>query len=439
MTGQPRSPSTCPDPDACFIGIDLGTSGVRAIAIDAGKALVAEAATGLPAPVCEKPGYSEQEPQLWWAAVVQVLRQLSGKLDGRAVQAVAVDGTSSTLLLCDPDGTPLTPALMYNDSRSRDSLPEIANTAPAQSPVHSAGSSLAKLLHLKSKLGENSFLALHQADWILGQLGGRFGLSDDNNCLKLGYDPVNRCWPEWLSRLDLPPNCLPEVHPPGTIVGRLTDNTASLTGLSGCTRLVTGTTDSNAATLAAGASEIGDAVTSLGSTLVLKILSDRPVFAPEFGIYSHRLGERWLVGGASNSGGAVCAAHFSREHMAQLTQALEPDHPTGLNYYPLLQAGERFPVNDPDFPPRLSPRAENDREFFQGILEGIADIEKQGYQLLHELGAPEPKRVISIGGGAANEPWRRIRQRLLGVEVTRAAQTQAAYGTALLAIEGCSI
>ncbi len=421
-----------------YIGIDLGTSGIRGIAIDANRAVVAEAVTSLPQPQPTEPGHSEQDPALWWEGTVQVLQDLARQLQGEKIQALAVDGTSATLLLTNAAGKPLTPALMYNDSRSRSMLTQIAGAAPENSPAHSATSSLAKLLYLNQQQTSRDFLALHQADWILGKLSGRFGISDENNCLKLGYDPLERCWPTWISRLDLPSSCLPKVHPPGTIVGRLTEEAARLTGLPGCLRVVTGTTDSNAATLAAGASRIGDAVTSLGSTLVLKIFSEKPVAAAEYGVYSHRLGDRWLVGGASNSGGAVTTAHFSQTRIRELTAQMDPEKPTGLHYYPLLQPGERFPVNDPDYPPRLLPRANNDLEFFQGILEGIADIEKQGYDLLHRLGAPRPSRVISIGGGAANESWRKIRERLLGVPVLRAAQSQAAYGSALLALQGCS-
>src|SRR3546814_10877972 len=86
-----------------------------------------------------------------------------------------------------------------------------------------------------------------------------------------------------------------------------------------------GTTDGVAAFVATQASGIGDAVTSLGSTLTLKILSDRPIFAPAMGVYSHRLGERWLAGGASNSGGAALLAHFSAAEIAELSAALRPD------------------------------------------------------------------------------------------------------------------
>lgn len=418
----------------CCIGIDLGTSGVRAIAIDEQRQVIAEATTDLPSPLRTPEGGSEQQPELWWQAVLRVLSEIPKQLNGEPVSALAVDGTSATLLLSDRQGRPLTPALMYNDARSRDVLDIIKQHAPPDNTVHSASSSLAKLLHLQRQIGKMDFLALHQADLINGRLSDRFGLSDENNCLKLGYDAINRRWPDWLDKLGLPPGCLPQVYQPGTPLFPVSDEVLCRTELKGKPMLVAGTTDSIAATLATGAERIGDAVTSLGSTLVLKILSDRPINAPEYGVYSHRLGDLWLAGGASNSGGAVCAHYFSREQMARLTVQLKPDHPTGLHYYPLLQPGERFPFNDPNLPPRLTPNADSDLHFFQGILEGIAEIEKAGYDLLARLGAPPPSRIFSTGGGASNEPWRLMRQNLLGVPVLRAMQTQAAYGAALLAL-----
>jgi hypothetical protein len=174
----------------------------------------------------------------------------------------------------------------------------------------------------------------------------------------------------------------------------------------------------------------------LGSTLVLKLVSRHPIAAPEYGIYSQRLGELWLVGGASNSGGAVCAHYFTPERMQALTAQLEPDRPTGLDYYPLLKPGERFPVNDPDYPPRMAPRPREDALFFQAILEGLSRIETRGYALLKRLGAPAPRRVLSVGGGSVNPAWRRIRQGLLGVPVYSAEHQEPAYGSALLARQG---
>jgi sugar (pentulose or hexulose) kinase len=419
-----------------FVGIDLGTSGCRGVAIDPQGEVITEANLPLPPSCCEVTGESRQHPADWWRAVLQLLSQLGRICRSTPIRAIAVDGTSSTLLLCDHDGSPLTPGLMYDDSRGLEVLPEIRSIAPSDNPVQSATSSLAKLLYLRNSLDRQRFYALHQADWIMGRLCGRFPLSDENNCLKLGYDPLERCWPGWLQALDLPPGCLPKVYPAGTPVGCLSRSVAESTGLAVDITIVTGTTDSNAAFLATGADRTGDGVTSLGSTLVLKVLSDKPVFAADYGVYSHRLGDRWLVSGASNSGGAVCRAFFSDQEMAQLTEQLTPDRPTGLDYYPLLRPGERFPVNDSTLRPRLQPRPTEDSRFFQAILEGICRIEQTGYQLLQRLGAPAPRRVISIGGGAVNEPWRQMREAALGVPVVRAVHQEAAYGTALLARRG---
>ncbi|MCG8070141.1 MAG: FGGY-family carbohydrate kinase [Candidatus Thiodiazotropha taylori] len=416
------------------IGIDLGTSGCRVIAIDEHAEVVSTLTRPLPDSVSPAKGEQQQNPQDWWQAVTELLQETVAKIGNNPVDAIAVDGTSSTLLMTDHQGTPLTPALMYNDSSSRDSLELLKQVAPEGSPVLSASSSLAKLLHLSRNLKTDSYYALHQADWIVGRLTGNYQLSDENNALKLGYDPITRQWPEWIKTLNFDTDCLPEVHPCGTPVGKLSKEATRATGLQSGVTVVAGTTDSNAACLATGANEIGDAVTSLGSTLVLKILSDRPVFDSRYGIYSHRLGDRWLVGGASNSGGAVLRHYFKPNELPGLTDAMQVNQPTGLDYYPLVSAGERFPINDPDMAPRLSPRPESDSLFFQAILEGIAKIEQQGYDRLQELGSPKPKRVYSIGGGAVNEPFRQMREQHLEVPVIRAVQQQAAYGVALLAL-----
>ncbi|MCJ9707355.1 FGGY-family carbohydrate kinase, partial [Bradyrhizobium sp. SHOUNA76] len=146
----------------------------------------------------------------------------------------------------------------------------------------------------------------------------------------------------------------------------------------------------------------GDAVTSLGTTLVVKLLATRPIFAANQGVYSHRLGERWLAGGASNSGGGALLAHFTAADMERLTPQLRPEVPTGLDYYPLPKPGERFPIADPALPAKVAPRPSDDRRFFQALLEGIAGIEALAYRRLAELGAPKLRRVVSIGGGAKN-------------------------------------
>ena len=416
-----------------YLGIDLGTSGCRGCAIDDTGAVLGRSVVPLPASRRHGERH-EQDPQGWWTAVIEALHALVRATPTRRARALAVAGTSGTLLLTDAEGRPLGPALMYDDARSRAQAAVLARLAPAASGAHGTGSSLAKLLYLaEHQPSTRARHALHPADWIAGRLSGRFGVSDENNSLKLGYDPLQRGWPDWLRQTGLPREWLPEVVPAGTPLGPITRAAAQACGLPEDLIIVAGTTDSTAAFIATGAGTPGEAVTSLGSTLVLKVLSEQPVFAPEHGVYSHRLGERWLAGGASNSGGAVLRRYFSQEQLDALTPALKPDRPTGLDYYPLTAAGERFPICDPELPPRLAPRPESDVVFFQAMLEGMAVIEQRGYRLLAELGAPYPVSVRSVGGGARNPAWARIRQRLLNVPVIEPAQQDAAYGCAMLA------
>ena len=271
-----------------FLGIDIGTSGVRAVAIDRAGRVCAQAARAIPAPIRDGPLLT-QEPEIWWHAVSEVLAALSGTA-GERIRSLAVDGTSGTLLLADERGDSLTVGLMYNDASSVAEAQRIKQVAPAESGGHGASAALAKLLRLQSSHPKARY-ALHQADWIVGKLSGRYGVSDENNVLKLGYDVAARRWPEWFDQLGVRRELLPEVFVPGEAVAKIDSQVARKLGLRDDITIAAGSTDGVAGFLATGAAEIGDAVTSLGSTLVIKVLSQRSLFAPQFGIYSHRLGD----------------------------------------------------------------------------------------------------------------------------------------------------
>lgn len=262
---------------------------------------------------------------------------------------------------------------------------------------------------------------------------GHFGRCDYNNALKLGFDSQLASFPDWIHNLGIDRDWLPAVCAPGKVLGVIQPSLAEQLALNLDTEVIAGTTDSVAAFLASGAQDIGEAVTSLGSTLVLKLLSDKSIFSAEHGVYSHRVGKLWLVGGASNTGGAVLRKFFTDKEMESLSKKLQPETKTGLNYYPLTGPGERFPINDPDLQPNIEPIPENNVEFFQALLEGISRIEQRGYTLLQKLGAPVLTRVLTAGGGSSNSNWTKIRQNLLAVEVSTAEHSDAAYGSALLA------
>jgi sugar (pentulose or hexulose) kinase len=325
---------------------------------------------------------------------------------------------------------------MYNDGRGKAVLPQVKPLVPVDSPACSATSSLAKLLwwqaHLPSELWQQGRYFLHQTDWLSAQLHGRWGLSDDHNSLKLGYDPGATAYPAAMLSQSWS-HLLPRVLVPGQVVGRVTAKIAQRFGLSPQCEVVAGTTDSIAAFLASGAHQVGDGVTSLGSTLAIKLLSATRIEASEYGIYSHRLGDYWLAGGASNTGGAVLKQFFDAETLTRLSQQIDPAAPIKLDYYPLLQPGERFPINDPQLAPRLTPRPADDATFLHGLLLGIARIEQRGYDLLAEQGASPLQRLYTAGGGAKNTTWTAIRQNLLQVPIKIATSTEAAVGSAYLA------
>jgi D-ribulokinase len=410
------------------LGIDFGTSGARAIAIAPTGEMAAQAR-------CRFAPSEISDPAAWRRSLWQLLAALSPAICAQ-VSRIAINGTSATVLLCDRAAQPLTPALIYSDSSARSALKAVESIAPPSSPARSATSSLVKALWwyevLKPETRSQVAYLAHQADWLAALLHGQPIVSDYHNALKLGYDVRSLTYPDWLLSLPIAP-WLPAVRSPGDPIGVLLPAIAHQFSFPLTCQICAGTTDSIAAFLASGACRPGEAVTSLGSTLVLKLLSAQPVDNPAFGIYSHRLDDLWLVGGASNTGGAVLSHFFDLEQIAALSQAIDLSQPSPFDYYPLLVPGERFPISDPDYPPRLTPRPADDAAFLYGLLTAISRIEAAGYQKLIDLGAPGLERVYTSGGGAQNKVWQILRERQLNVEVTAAKQTEAAYGTAKLA------
>ncbi len=412
------------------IGIDFGTSGARLVAIDTDCNVLWWAAAAL-------------RDGEWRETLFALIQAIPLEIKAR-VKSMAIDGTSSTVLLCDAEGQLVGTPILYYDDRGKAVLDQIRSIAPAGHPVITATSSLAKLCWLISQRdfvradpspGKQALYFLHQADWLAYHLHGKLGFSDYHNALKLGYDVESLCYPDWLERHPYR-WLLPQVLQPGTAIGKLVPQVALELGLPDACIVCAGTTDSMAAVIASGVNSPGAAVTSLGSTLVIKLLSHTRVDHAKYGIYSHRWRDLWLVGGASNTGGAVLRHFFTDAELVELSQAINPNLPSNLDYYPLLSPGERFPINDPNLAPRLTPRPDRDSDFLHGLFEGIAKIEAHGYQLLAELGATPLTSVYTAGGGAQNPVWTRIRQRYLPVPIWISPHQEAAYGTALLAQRG---
>ena len=404
------------------LGIDLGTSGVRIAVLDRSNTI--QYSTSVPYSV------GLNRPDDWTQACSALIAGIPAE-QRHSIKALAVDGTSGTLLACDSKGHPQGEALLYSEACQGFELP-LQKLVPEGGPASSNSGSLARALQLTKWYGPSTLLR-HQADWINGWFLRDWTWGEEGNNLRLGWNLENHSWPEaltkqpWLNRL-------PIIKPSGSTLGTIARARALELGLPNDVQIVAGTTDSNAAVLATDPGD-DDGITVLGTTLVMKRFTTVPIHGP--GITSHRVGGRWLCGGASNAGAGVLRQFFNDELLTELSRQINPDTNSGLIFRPLPRPGERFPVDDPSLMPILEPRPVSDALFLQGLFEGLADIEAQGWHTLTALGAKPFKRLISIGGGARNPQWRRIRERRLGVPVIT-SQQQPAAGVARLALASLS-
>ena len=274
------------------IGIDVGTSGVRAVAAGADGTVWAEAEASL-APGLRQGGAHEQDPADWWRAVKDVCGRVAAASPAPA--GISVTSTSGTLVLAGEDGRPLRPAILYDDGRSHEE--------GAGAGVN-ASYSLAKAIWVSRRepsVWEAAHSVLHPADWLAGRFTGDFRVADHSNVLKLGYDAANGVWSEITLR-SIGRDRLPRVVRSGTAIGTVSAAAALETGIAAGTPVFAGATDGMAALIASGASREGDANTTLGTTLVWKALCASQPRATH-GIYSHlHPSGLWAPGAASIRG-----------------------------------------------------------------------------------------------------------------------------------------
>ena len=462
-----------------FLGLDFGTSGARCVAVDARGDAVAETSAKYP-PIVDGGKGGDGIPRGGWAeawrgALWSLLDDLPVEVRERVV-SVAVDGTSGTALVVNgDDGSVVYPPMLYNEKRD-DAVDAVAAVAPEGHTTRSASSALCKLHSwwFETEGGKNAsanaavppgesvpvanLKLLHHADLVAYLLHGVVGVTDHNNALKLGFDPGlgngengTGAYPDWILRQPyaamLPMTCLA----PGTVAGAcVTAEAKKRFPNAERVRVVAGTTDSVAAFAAARCSDCGDCVTSLGSSLALKLVSETRVDDAAAGVYSHRLCGKWLVGGASNLGGWLLRSHFDDDELVKLTAELRDEATSSLgsdaakktilselDYFPGVLMG--FGLSVEEATKRLcSDRPESDAEFLRAILSSVARVEARSYDTLVSMGASHaPKRVFTAGGGARNDFWSSLRSEAMGgVFVAKSPFTEAAYGTALLARMG---
>ncbi|XUL88139.1 FGGY-family carbohydrate kinase [Streptomyces galilaeus] len=401
-----------------WLGVDLGTQSVRALLVtDDGRVLGAGTAplTG------RRDGVRhEQDPGEWWEAVCVASRAaLAGQeAGGVRLGGLAVCGTSGTVLLTDGAGRPLTPGVMYDDGRA------VAEAARVGMQTSWA---LPKALWLLEAYGGG--LVAHQPDVITARLtGGGTVPTDSSHALKTGYDAEHEDWPSQLAYLG---DVLPEVVRPGTRLGEVCRAAAEATGVPVGTPVIAGMTDGCAAQIASGALSEGSWNSVLGTTLVLKGASARPVRDSAGVVYNHRAPDgSWLPGGASSVGAGALPAGADPAEMDRLAAAYEP---SGVLAYPLTSPGERFPFLAPDATAFVLGAPASEADGWAALLQGVAFTERLCLDYLHQLGAPIDGPLTFTGGAARSAYWNQLRADILGRPVRVPEQVEPALGMAVLA------
>jgi D-ribulokinase len=436
-----------PRPQRVVLGIDLGTQGMRVLAVEPAGNILATAKAGIPFATGKlPPGWLEQNPRDWWRETCHCTRQIAASLPkDTVIDGLAVDSTSGTILPIDARGRPLHPAILYSDNRSQAVVAEVrAKGAGLENRLgYSFGSSFAlpKIYWFKqerSELFAQAAWFVHAADFINLQLTGEPPVTDFSNALKTGYDLIDERWPDFIEEgLGIPHSRLPRVVPSGIEIGRISAAAANETGLPVGTRIYSGATDGTAAQIASGAVEPGAWNSSLGTTLVLKGISRELILDPQRRIYSHRHPEgSWMPGGASNTGTEWILHEVPDGDLRKLDEQAAAILPTALVRYPLARQGERFPFTSPAASGFTEGAARSGIEAYAAGLEGLAMVERLCYETILDIGIPVGTQIFTTGGGSRSRIWTELRATALNRQMIGLEVEDTAMGAALLAARG---
>ncbi len=426
------------------VGLDVGTGGVRALALDLSGRVVAAGRAEFPPESKHTDGVlAEQDPRAWTTAAEAALSRMTAALPaGCQIVGIAVDATSGTFLLADAENRPLTAGIMYNDLRA------VAQAERAAAALRrrlgpfgieiAPAFALPKILHLAATqpgVFARCRRVLHQTDDVVGMLSGRYDVTDVSTALKTGVDPATLAWPVEIERdLGLARAWLPDVVLPGTRIGEVSRAAAEATGLPAGTPVVAGCTDGTAGFLASGASVPGDLNVTLGSTMVFKAVSTTPLVDPTGAVYNHRHpAGGYLPGAASNTGGAWVSDLVGKGDLDPLGAEAARLLPTRRIVYPLTQTGERFPFASPTARGFGFDEIASLAERFAAGMEGTAYVERLAIERLASLGLPAGPTVYATGGGASGRTWLRIRAAVTRRAYAAPEQPECAVGAAVLA------
>lgn len=433
---------------ALFVGLDIGTSGVRAVAYSMSGDIAAEGRAPLQADY-PQPGRAEQSPSAWWSGSVEALSQLSRSLgeNMRRIEAIGLTGQCPSFTLLQPSGHTVGNGLLYQDNRAaaetgrmieRFGLHAIhRRTGQAPSPFYIAP----KLLWLSDNGRAADKLAgaavVQPRDLAGWHLTGRLATDPTHAACTLLYDLEHRAWAEdWIRELGLSALTWPEILPPCTILGRLTSAAAAATGLRSGIPVVIGAADSLCAVYGAGI-KIGDDLCDVsGTSTCLHLLVEKPVRTMSVNTYPYIDSAAFCAETGLNTTGAAIKwlsglLRISLEDLLAEAARIEPGA-EGLFFLPYLSGGER---DDPDRKGAFAGLrlGHSGGHMMRAVLEGTAYALRQRMELFKESGEPVSRMTV-CGGGARNALWNQIKADVTGLPLAAVhPHDTTALGAAMLA------
>ena len=452
---------------AVFLGVDIGTSGTKTLAMQEDGTILASATEEYPLS-SPRPGWSEQEPEDWWQATIKSVRKVlkSGKIKAADVKGIGLSGQMHGSVFLNRKHEVIRPALLWNDQRTAAECEEIERRAGGRKKLIQlvanpalTGFTAPKILWLRNnepKSFEKTVQVLLPKDYIRFRLTGEFAteVSDASGTLLLNVK--QRKWSRpLLSKLELDESLLPAVYESEDVSGHLTKESASLLGLNEGVAVVGGGGDQAAGAVGNGIVKKGVISATMGTSGVVFAHSDEVQIDPEGRVHTfcHAVRDKWHVMGVVLSAGGslqwyrnqLCeqqVADAKRQKVdpyelitAQAEQA--PPGSEGLFFLPYL-TGERTPHADPDARAAwigLSLR-HGRPHLSRSVIEGATYAMRDSLEIIKELDIPV--REIRLSGGGARSPfWRQLQADVYGKKVvTINAEEGPAYGVALLAAAG---
>lgn len=398
----------------CSIGIDIATENARVVLLSEEHHVLFRQSHQLSPVQPGANGALVQDPNSWVNAVTKLLESaLIWARDSKMNPSGAViSATSGTFVIVDELGVPIMPAIMYNDRRG--------NT-----PLQRAASALSSM-----KLSTSSLRFAHTPEFVISTL-----LSIDidevptdwSHALKTGVELSERNWSAVaLTSAEALNLALPQVVSPGTLIGEFDASSWGLAPIP----FFAGMTDGCTGQISAGGAKLGNCVTTLGTTLVLKNAAKTPISGS--GFYSHLATDSlYLVGAASNLGGDSLHKHVTK--LDKLESAAKERGLSTVISYPLRRSGERFPISDSTIEPFWSAKPIDEVDEYLSILEGVAFAERLSYEILNRAGADISGDFLSVGGGTKSALWNEIRCNVLNRELRVIPESGSDIGAAILA------